>query len=468
MTRVKLLFLVFLLPAVLSTTAIAQKQPPPEGGQPKDFELPAKETFTLDNGMRVTMVPFGTLPKLLARVVMRVGNLNESADEVWLADMTAEMLKEGTSTRDAQTIATEAASMGGSVEVSVGTDQSWVGGDVLSEFSPDLVRLLADIVRHPSFPEAEFMRLRKDMIRDLSIAKTRARNLAREKFRQVLYSDHPYGRPYPTEEMLENYTLDDVRNFYETNFGALRTHLYVVGKFDTKAVEMAVRKAFGGWTDGAEPLIKIPSPVSERKVYLVDRQDAPQTTIYFGLPVIDPTQKNYSALEVTNTLLGGYFSSRITANLREDKGYTYSPRSSLSTRFRDTYWVEVADVNTEATGASLKEITYEIDRLQAEPVSEEELTGVQNYMAGNFVLQNSSRSGIVGQLVYMDLHGLSDEYLNNYVKIIYSVTPADVQRMANEILEDENMTIVLVGDVKTIRRQVEPYGEVVDEVTNDE
>jgi zinc protease len=96
------------------------------------------------------------------------------------------------------------------------------------------------------------------------------------------------------------------------------------------------------------------------------------------------------------------------------------------------------------------------------------LTGVQNYMAGNFVLQNSSRSGIVGQLVYMDLHGLPDEYLNSYVKNIYAVTPDDVRKMTAEILEDENMSIVIVGDIKNIRNQVEPYGPVADPDTPDE
>jgi len=468
MTRIKIVLFVFLLIAVFSVSVSAQKQSPPEGGQPKDFKLPTKQTFTLDNGMGVTMIPFGTLPKVLARVVMRVGNLNESEDAVWLADLTIEMLKEGTTSRDAETIATEAASMGGSIDVSIGTDQSWIGGDVLSEFGPGLVRLLADIVQNPGFPEAEFQRLQKDFVRDLSIEKTRARNLAREEFRKVLYGDHPYGRLYPTEEMLEGYTLDDVSNFYDSNFGAGGTHIYLVGKFDHNHMKKAVHEAFGDWDRGPDPTINIPSPVSTRKVYLVDRPDAPQSTIFFGLPVIDPSHEHFTALEVTNNILGGYFSSRITANLREDKGYTYSPRSSISTRFRNAYWVEVADVNTEATGASLKEIQYEIDQLQSEPVSEEEIKGVQNYMAGNFVLQNSSPNGIVRQLVFMNLHGLPDEYLNNYVKNIYSVRPEDVQKMATGILDDERMSIVVVGDIKTIQSQVEPYGEIVDRTTKDE
>jgi predicted Zn-dependent peptidase len=96
---------------------------------------------------------------------------------------------------------------------------------------------------------------------------------------------------------------------------------------------------------------------------MIDRPDAAQSTIYLGLPVVDPSHKDYLGLLVTNTLLGGFFSSRVTANIRENKGYTYSPNSSISSRYRDAYWVQVADVTTDVTGPALKEILYEINRL---------------------------------------------------------------------------------------------------------
>lgn len=207
--------------------------------------------------------------------------------------------------------------------------------------------------------------------------------------------------------------------------------------------------------------MNIPAPVSKRAVHLTDRPGAAQSTIYLGLPVIDPTQKDYMALLVTNSLLGGSFGSRITSNIREDKGYTYSPFSSISTRYRDAYWAEVADVTTEVTGASLKEIFYEIDRLQAEAPSEEELRGIQNYLAGVFVLQNSTPSGIIGQLALLNLHGLPESYLTEYVKNIYAVTPAEVQRIAQTYLRDEEMTIVITGDVKKISAQIAAFGAIV-------
>ena len=166
----------------------------------------------------------------------------------------------------------------------------------------------------------------------------------------------------------------------------------------------------------------------------------------------------FRSLAVTNTLLGGYFSSRMTTNLREQKGYTYSPFSQLSSRRRDTYWAQNADVTTAVTGPSLKEIFAEIDRLQGEPPTAAELQAVKNYAAGTFVLQNSTRGGIINQLQFVELHGLPASYLGDFVARVNAVTPAVVQQMAQKYISDDKATIVVVGDRKTIEEQIKPYG----------
>ena len=168
-------------------------------------------------------------------------------------------------------------------------------------------------------------------------------------------------------------TAVQVRAFYDANVGAARAHLYVAGRFDPAAMEAAVRDAFGGWKAGTPVSFAPPSPRTARAIHLIDRPGAVQSTIVIGMPVIDPTNPDYVPLLVTNTLLGGYFSSRITSNIREAKGYTYSPFSQVSVRYRDAYWAQNADVTTNVTGPSLKEIFYEIDRLQGEPPSADEL-----------------------------------------------------------------------------------------------
>jgi zinc protease len=452
--------LTLLVAASLSPTS-AQKQQPPAGGAPKPFTLPRKEEFKLKNGMTVTLVPYGAIPKATVAAVVRAGNMNEPADKIWLADLTGDMMGEGTTTRTSAAVDAEAARMGGSLGIGTGLDTSNVGIDVLGEYAPDAVRLVADVLTHPLLPESELARLKTDRLRALSIQKAQPGSLALERFRKVLYGEHPYGRIYPTEQMINSVSLEDVRKFYADNFGAQRTHLYVAGQFDAAAVRRAITQAFGAWAKGTPPVENVPHPTSERKIYLIDRPGAPQSTIYLGLPVVDPSHKDYMPLVVTNSILGGSFGSRITSNIREQKGYTYSPNSSVSARYRDAYWVEVADVTTAVTGPSLKEIFYEIDRLQKEPPPEAELQGIKNYMAGIFTIQNSSRQGIIGQLSFLDLHHLPDAYLTNYVQNILNVAPGDVQRIMQTYVRPERMTIVVVGDREKIAKQIEEYGTVV-------
>jgi predicted Zn-dependent peptidase len=197
--------------------------------------------------------------------------------------------------------------------------------------------------------------------------------------------------------------------------------------------------------------------VKTNEVAMIDRKDAPQTTIMLGLPTLDPSKPDYLPLQVTNSLLGGSFGSRITSNIREDKGYTYSPFSTINSGYRVAIWYEQADVTTEHTGASLGEISKEIKRLQTEAPSAEELKGIQNYEAGIFVLQNSTPGGIINQLNNLDFHGLPDSYLTDRVKNIYQVTPEKIQQMAKDYYKYEDMTLVLVGDKKQLDKQIKEH-----------
>ena len=148
-------------------------------------------------------------------------------------------------------------------------------------------------------------------------------------------------------------------------------------------------------------------------------------------------------------------------SIREQKGYTYSPSSQLSVRYRDAFWAEVADVTTAVTGPSIKEILYEIDRLQKAAPADAELNGVKNYLGGIFVIQNSSRVGLIGRLQYSDLHKLGDDYLETYVQKVFAVTPEQVQQMASKYILSDKLTIVLVGDKAKIADQIAPYEKSV-------
>ena len=462
--RNRLLIAAALVAAVGAGSAQSQfPSEPPKAGTPRDFRVPEPRRFTLDNGLEVALVQWGNMPKVRLTLNVRTGNAFEQSSEVWLADLAADLMREGTTTRTAGDISTQAARMGGSLDISVGGDSTTIGGDVLSEFGPAYAELIADVARNPKFPASELDRLKANMSRNLAVALSQPQQVALQKFRAVIYGDHPYGRVFPTTEMIKGYTLEQIRRFYASTYGAGRARLYVVGNFDPVPLEAAIRKSFAGWARGTPAKPELPKPSSSRLVHLIDRPGAPQSTIILGMPAgIDPSSEDFVALTVMDALLGGAFASRITKNIREDKGYTYSPYSEVSTRYRDTYWAENADVTTAHTGASLKEIFAEIDRLQATPPDPKELAGIQNYLAGTYVLQNSSRGGIAAQLQYVDLHGLPPTYTSTYVKRVFAVTPQKVTEVARKYLQDDRATIVVVGDRKVVEEQVKAFGKIVD------
>src|ERR1700747_1063908 len=220
--------------------AAQQKQAPPAGGQPKPFNVPAHETYALPNGLKVTLVPYGNYPKVTVSLVVRAGNLNEPPDMTGLADLAGNLMKEGTTSKTSKQVAEEAAGMGGAINITVGADESDITTDVLSEFGPKAATLLADVAQHPLFPESELPRLKNDALRQLSISKSVPQSIALEKFRKILYGDHPYGTGFPTEESITKTDVAAIRKYYGGNFGAARGHLYVAGRFDAGEMKKAI------------------------------------------------------------------------------------------------------------------------------------------------------------------------------------------------------------------------------------
>jgi predicted Zn-dependent peptidase len=433
----------------------AQKQTPPAGGTPKDFKLSAKSVQNYPNGLKTVTVHYGELPKATVSLIIKTGNVHEGTDKVWLADLTGRMLREGTASMNFAALSKKAAMMGGSLNVNVGPTQTTISGSVLSEYTGDFIKLLSDLVMNPAFPASELERLKGDFKRRLATQKAVPQAQAQEAFFAAIYKDHPYGKIFPTEAMLDSYTVDMIKEFYNNNFGAKRSVLYVVGKFDDKAVSSAIASSLTKWKPGPDVSYPPVNPVAASDTLVTDRKGAPQTTVMIGLPVVTPTNKDYVPLLVANSLLGGSFGSRITSNIRENKGYTYSPFSSIMNRKGSAIWYEQADITSEHTVDALTEIEREIKRLQTVAPTKEELSGIQNYEAGIFVLQNSTPGGIIGQLNFLDLYGLDDSYLNNYVKNIYKVTPEMVSQMVRTYIDYNKMTKVMIGDKDSIQRQVQ-------------
>lgn len=437
--------------------ALAQKQTPPEGGSPKAFTVPANETYTLPNGMKVTLVQYGIIPKTAISLAIDAGEINEGSGRIGVAGLTTDLMKEGTEKLTSQQVAEDAARMGSTLEIHASQDQTKLGIDVLQEFAPDAVRLLADVAQHPRLPQSEIDRLKNDALRQIALQNSQPQTIAVVRFRKILYGDHPYAIVVPAEADIKKLTIQDVKDFYTGNFGAQRAHLYIAGKFDAAAVKKAIAENFSSWSKGPARMENVPVLKPQHVLDVTDRPGAPQSTLIVGLPVPPATSPDTVSIIVTNALLGGSFNSRITANIREAKGYTYSPRSELSRRYHDGYWAETADVTTQFTGPSLKEIFFEVGRMQKEPVTEPELKGIQNYLSGIFVIQNSSRGALIGQLQNVDFQGLGENYLKTYVAKVNAVTPAVVQKMTQDYIKPEEMTIVVVGDKAKITDQLTEF-----------
>lgn len=438
----------------LAHSAVHAKEAPPAPSAPRSMTLPAADKFKLENGIEVTLVHFGTVPKVSISAIVRTGDIDNQGKR-WLPDLVADLMKEGTQRRSSAEIANSAAAMGGELSVASGDDTSSVGLDILSERSADAIRLIGEVLMQPLLPEAELPRLKQDYLRALSVQRSQAQALAGIAFSELIYGAHPYANTLPTEEMIQGYGIEDIRSFYRSNFGARRTHIYVVGQFERKAVEATVREVFSSWDPGAQPTLLPPPAPSGAQLKLIERANSPQSTLTLGLPVADATHPDFMALSVMNTVLGGSLMSRITSNIRENKGWAYSPSASVGTHYRTATWAQNADVSSANTGAAIAEIFKEISTLQTAPPSTAELDAAKNYRNGLFVLSMSTRGGLLAQYAFMNLQGLPDEWLSTFVQRMYAVTPQQVSDAARRYLSLEKMSLVVVGDLKSVKPQLE-------------
>lgn len=437
--------------------AVSAREAPPAPAAPRPFTLPQMTTYALPSGLQVTLIPYGNVPKATVLVAVRTGNIDDG-DAIWMADVTSALMQKGAGGRDASQLAEAAAGMGGSLSLAAGYNLVSASADVLGEHAPAAIALLSDVLQRPDFKPEELEKVRADLLRNLAVAKSRPDVLADEAFQAAIYPGHPYGRMFPAQQQLAGYTLDQVKAFHAANFGAARTHVYVVGQFDMAGVRGAIDQAFGGWQAGAAPTA-LPAPASDAaKVVLIDRPGAPQSQVMIGKRIGDPGAA--VDFKAASTLLGGYFSSRITRNIREDKGYTYSPHAVLSQRVAGAHWLEDAAVTSEATGPAITEIFKEIRRLQDAPPTTAEVQGIRNYMNGTFVIGIASRGGMANSLANLDLLGLGAPFMNAYVGKVAALTAADLQAAARRELAPDKMTVVVVGPLESVRPQLQKVPEV--------
>ncbi len=243
---------------------------------------------------------------------------------------------------------------------------------------------------------------------------------------------------------------------------SIGAHLIVVGDIDPTRTFTEIEKAFGGWKAGsvvAQETLQVPAR-EKRQIYFVNRPGSIQSAIYVGNITIPRKDKDYFSLRTADTIFGGSFYSRLTRNIREAKGYTYSPFSSANTQAKAGSFVAGAFVRNEVTGPTLLEIFYELDRMRVLPVTDEELNAAKEYSTGNFSVELASQQGLAGRINTIYTYDLSKQFISEFRSRIDALTTADIQKAAAKYFDTYRAAVVIVGDYEKVKDQVTPFGDV--------
>jgi zinc protease len=422
--------------------------------------VPQIEKKTLANGLEVWVLPRDGVPRV--DYVLAVRGAGYAADSApGFAAMLAGLLVEGTAQRDSKAIAEAAQGYGGSVGAQASSDGITVFGNALASSAEGMLQLLAEVSRSPAFPDNEVKLAQANALQGLMAAEAQPGFKAERALAQAVYGDHPYGHTQPTEEAIEAATPGQFRSAHAARFRPDHALLVVTGRIaPAQAFELA-QAAFGDWKNAGEPVAETAAAAASTtpKFVLVQRPGSVQSAVRLGRPAIAATDPDYIPLQLANAVVGGGFSSRLMQNLREDKGYTYGARSSVSALREGGRIAASADVRNEVTGASLKEFIGEYARLGGEPVPARELDDTKRYVAGGYLISNQMQGAVASMLAGNWLVGLPPEYLGQYVPKIRAVDAAQVQAMAKKYYDPKDQSIVVVGNDEAIAEQLKPYGE---------
>jgi predicted Zn-dependent peptidase len=442
--------------------ALAQQKTPPLPGATKPITLPQITERKLDNGLTVVMAPLANVPKVTAQLVLRVDQAAEIERTPGVAGMAAAVANEGTDSRSGIQLKQELRSIGGYLNLGAGADSTNVFGGALAEFAPQLFALMSDVVQHPSFPQGEVDLAKANTIQSIRGARSNPGFLANERFLQAIYGKHPYSFVVADEKSIGALTRDDLRAFVAKYYIPNNAVLVLVGDFDPATAFGQVEKAFGSWARKDLPAVPTPTPPTrdKRQIYFVNRPGSVQSTIYLGNVTIPRKHADYFKIRTANSIYGGSFYSRLTKNIREEKGYTYSPFSGSNTQAISGYFQVGASVRNEVTGPTLVEIFYELDRMRVAAVTDEELSSAKTFANGNFSIELASQAGLAGRIATIYTYDLPRDFIEKFRANIDSLTPADIQQTAAKYFDSYRAAVVIVGDYAKVKDQVMPFGDV--------
>mgnify|MGYP006293602933 CR=1 FL=1 len=403
--------------------------------------------WTLNNGAQVHFLEGGEEGLVRLDFLFPAGHA--FGDSVLEVELTNSLMKEGTRSFSSAEIADKLDYYGADLSNGVNKDKGLLSLITLEKHLPRVLPVLQEIIREPVFSEQEFEIKKTIRKRRFNIDRQKVKILARDRFTEVLFGDHPYGLTM-NEEEFDTLTAEGLRSFYKHHYIPSQSQIIMSGQVAGQSLQEV--DAFLGNSRGEEPKTDFseakPFHSHAEKQHRMQKDGALQTAIRMGRVLFNKNHPDFMKMQVLSTILGGYFGARLMSNLREDKGYTYGIGSALVSFNQTGVFLIVSEVGNGVKEAALKEIRYEIERLQKEPVPGHELTIVKNYMTGS-LLKNFD-----GPFAHAEtLHGLVDygldfSYFEDYLMTIQNITQEEIMELANKYLRLDDLYEVVAGDFK--------------------
>lgn len=441
------------------TAATTERLPVPALTAPRTARSLRVSEAVLDNGLRIAAVRKPGVP--IVEMRLRLPFLSAKATHPAQATVLSEALLTGAGDLDRAGLAAAVQALGADLGVSVDADRLVVTGNALATSLKPLLDLVASVLVEPSYAKAEVATERDRLLEKLGIARARAGVVAGEALARRMWGEHPYALDLPTPEDVGAVTAAQVKALHKAMVRPDGGMLVLVGDVAPARMIDFAQQALAGWTGiAAKPRIPaLPTPPGGPTL-LIDRPGSVQTSVRMSRMGLTRTDPGYPALQLANLIFGGYFSSRWTENIREDKGYTYGPHSRLEHHVLGSTLSLEVEVATEVTGPAMLETAYELGRIASLPVTAEELESVRQYAIGNLAMSTATQAGLASTLSGLSAFGLGLDWVKQHPARLLEATVEDVSAAATQYLAPSGFTSVLVGDAATIRGPLAALGPV--------
>lgn len=459
-----ILTLFYMTNAILAQDELLDRSKPPKPGPPKDVQFPEYFDTTLPNGVNLLVIENNKIPAVSVRLVFKDAGSYYDGSKYGLASLTAELLTKGTKNRTATKIAEEIDFIGGSINSGSDWDGSYVSLSLLKKHLDTGIAVLADVVLNPVFDEEEVSRVKDQRLSSILQGKDDAGNLSDKMFNKVVFKEYPFAFPSEgTEQSVTALIKTDFEDFYNRKYTANNLIIAFVGNITKEeALEIMEEyfKPLKVQSETTESTINEPEFDKKNAVFIVNKPGAVQSNLRIGHLGISRNNPDFIAVTIMNTVLGGYFGSRINYNLREKNGFTYGARSSFNPRKLGGDFSVDTDVRNDVTDTSVTLIIGELKRIIAEEITDEELQTVKNYMTGVFPLQLETANSVASRVINLKLYDLPKDYYNTYISKINSLTKDDILEAAKKYIHPDKLSIVISGDAGAIKDRMKKFGDV--------